>query len=143
MSQPLKRPFHNNLEKCPVVNLLISDRQEHAWAHVLTEALSSLATLAVISENEAVEHIGQSTYDMILVDATVVQDVPTLIAQMRERQPDARIVVGAADLNWEVARVVFRAGGLEYIDKSTSPQDLRGLLIRLLEGQYDPFALSL
>ncbi len=110
---------------------------------MLTEALSSLATVTVISENEAIEHIMQLSYDMILVDATVVRDVPSLIAHIRDRLPEANVIVGAADLNWEMARAAFQAGALDYIDQSRSIRELRMLLARILEGQHDPFALSI
>lgn len=123
--------------------LLISDQQENAWSQRLTEALSSLATLTVISENEAIEHIVQQSYDTILVDATAVKDVPSLIVHMRDRQPDASIIVGTAVTNWKMARAAFQAGALDYIDQSRSPQELRVLLTRILEGQHDPFALSI
>lgn len=114
--------------------LLISDRQERAWSSVLQEALSFLASLTVIPEDQAITHLAQKAYDMILIDETALQDVPALITRIRRRQPEARIVVGAALPDWKMARDVLQAGALDYLNKSKSAPELRLSFIKILEG---------
>jgi DNA-binding NtrC family response regulator len=76
---------------------------------------------------------------LILVDATDVDDVPTLVTALRWRQPDARILVGTAAQDWTTAREVLRAGALDYLDKAMAADELRLLFQRILEAQRDPY----
>jgi hypothetical protein len=47
MSQPLKRPFHNNLEKCPVVNIWLPVHTDPVLSKQMDERIARLLTPAL------------------------------------------------------------------------------------------------
>jgi CheY-like chemotaxis protein len=104
--------------------LLINGIRERRWRRVLEEALAPLGTLQVGKEEDAVEVVLQQSYDVIIVDATVVKDVPLLVSRIRTQQPDARIVVATASPAWQRAREVFYAGATDYIRKSLNEEEI-------------------
>ena len=120
--------------------VLINDGQERAWSYVLQEALSSLASLTVVSEDEACESLMQKSYDMILIDETGLPDVLSLITPIRHQQPDAKIIVGAAMPDWRMARAILGAGALDYLNKAKSAQELRSIFMKMLAGHHDPMS---
>ncbi len=121
--------------------VLINDGQERAWSYVLQEALSSLASLTVISEDKACESIMQKSYDMILIDETGLPDVLSLITRIRHQRPNAKIIVGAAMPDWRMTRDILEAGVLDYLNKAKSAQELRSTFIEILEAHPAPVAL--
>lgn len=104
--------------------LLINGTREHYWCQVLEEALAPLGSLQVGSEEEAIRLILQQSYDMIIVDATIVNDTPLLVSRIRAQRPDARVVVVTASPTWQRARDVFYAGATDYIRKSLNKEEL-------------------
>ena len=59
MSQPLKRPFHNNLEKCPVVNFFGSIDYDEFYYQDLVDTKKILEEAL---ENEEGEYEYQSSW---------------------------------------------------------------------------------
>jgi DNA-binding NtrC family response regulator len=104
--------------------LLINGIRERRWRKVLEEALAPLGTLQVGEEKDAVEVVLQQSYDVVVVDATVVKDVPLLVSRIRAQQPDARIVVATASPTWRRAREAFYAGATDYIRKSLNKEEI-------------------
>jgi CheY-like chemotaxis protein len=112
--------------------LLISSSHEHSWLRVLEDALAPLGTLEIQAEREVIRRVAQEHCDIIIVDATSTEDFSQLIAQIRKRWLDARIVVITALSTWEGARQAFRSGALDYISKSMSIQDVRSTFAHIL-----------
>ena len=104
--------------------LLINGTRERRWGKVLEEALAPLGTLEVGEERDAVEIVLQQSYDVVIVDATVVKDVPLLVSRIRAQQPDARIVVATASPTWRRAREAFYAGATDYIRRSLNKEEV-------------------
>ena len=119
--------------------LLVSAQRESPWYNVLQEVLASTATIIKSFVDEAISCITQEVYDLVLIDATGIEDIPTVIVLMLKQCSDAKIIVGAAAPNWQEARSVLRAGALDYIDKSTPRQALRNMFGHILDGYHDPF----
>jgi len=104
--------------------LLINGTREGYWRQVLEDTVAPLGTLQVGEEEEAVELVLQQSYDIVIVDATAVKDVPLLVSRIRAQRPDARIVVATASPTWTRARAAFRAGATDYIRKSLNKDEL-------------------
>lgn len=104
--------------------LLISSTRERRWHQSLKEALAPLGTLQVGEEKDAIEVVLQQSYDVVIVDATVVKDVQLLVSRIRARQPDTRIVVATASPTWRRAREAFYAGATDYIRKSLNKEEV-------------------
>ena len=94
--------------------LLIGDREGSPWSQVLARALAPIGELQIVSERKAVQHILQHSYDIVIVDATVVDDVPLLVSRLRAQQPRARIVVATTLPTWRRAREAFQVGVMDY-----------------------------
>lgn len=112
--------------------ILISNPHESHWLRILEKALVSIATLEVAAEAEAIECVLRRRHDLIIVDATSVDDPPYWIARIRDKQPDARVIVVTASPTWTLAREAFRAGAMDYIGKSTSLQELHSTFANIL-----------
>ena len=104
--------------------LLINGTRERYWHQVLEDALAPLGTLQIGEEEKAVELVLQQDYDIVIVDATVVRDVPLRVSRIRAQRPDARIVVATTSPTWTRARAAFRAGATDYIRKSLNKDEL-------------------
>ena len=104
--------------------LLINGTRESYWHQVLEDALATLGTVQIGEEEEAVELVLQQSYDIVIVDATAVKDVPLLVSRIRAQRPDARIVVATTSPTWTRARAAFRAGATDYIRKSLNEDEL-------------------
>jgi len=104
--------------------LLINGSCDHYWREVLEEVLAPLGTLEVSREEEAIKLVLLSSYDLILVDATAVGNVPLLVARIRAQRPEARIVVATASPTWARAREAFQSGATDYIRKSLNREEI-------------------
>jgi len=115
--------------------LLIGKKAETQWPLVLQRALSPLGKLRVISREEAVQVMSRRRYDVIIVDAGVVEDteVVQLVLRLRAQQPEARIVVASASPTWRRAREVLQAGATDYIRKSLDEEELRSKIQQVLK----------
>jgi predicted nucleotide-binding protein len=110
--------------------LLISDTHDLKG---LKEALALLGSLEVRTEDEARKNIVHQHYDLILVDATSVEEFTKLIAYIREHSPNIKTVVVTASPSWPLAREAFRAGAVDYIDKTLSPHKLLMIFTAILK----------
>lgn len=119
--------------------LLINGIRERLWRRVLEEALAPLGTLQVGEEEDAVEVVLQQSYDVVIVDATVVKDVPLLISRFRAQQPDTRIVVATASPTWKRAREAFYAGATDYIRKSLNKEEVLSAIQAVLTKTPPPW----
>jgi len=112
--------------------LLINGSQDHLWAKILRDALSSLATLKTATEEDAIILLSSKEYDLVLIDSSAVKDVPLLIARIRTQQPNIRTIVATSSPTWTRAREAFRAGAMDYIKKSFDVDDVRSAIKEVL-----------
>ncbi len=98
--------------------LLVNGFCDHYWQTVLAEALAPLGTLDVGTEKDAPQLARGGGYALLIIDASAVENVPSLIDRIRDNWPTARIVVATASPGWRHARDVFQAGAIDYIRKS-------------------------
>ena len=113
--------------------LLISDSPDDYGNQVLREALAALGSLQVASESELACVLQEQTYDIVVVDAGAVTSAPEVVSQVRELDPDTRIVVVTTSEHWKVARDVFRAGAMDYLSKSLSKGEMLASFQKVLE----------
>jgi DNA-binding NtrC family response regulator len=104
--------------------LLISGEEGHRWYQIFKEAAAPIGSVHFVKEEEAIPAILKQEYDLVIVDATVVMDVPTLISRIRRKRPDAHVVTAAATPTWTRARDAFHAGALDCIRKSSDKDEI-------------------
>lgn len=116
--------------------LLVSADHDIYWQEVLTEALSTLGTLQVATEREAVEAIIAHNYRAIILDAGMVENFALLTSRICAQWPEARVIVITTSLTWKRARDAFQAGAVDYLYKSPN----KGELFRTIKQTLDKMA---
>lgn len=104
--------------------LLIGESQHDPWQSVLEEVSADLGCLEVTHETGTTRRIQAKVYDIIVIDATVVENIPDLMRIIKAQNTKAQIVVATASPVWEKAREAFRAGAADYIRKSMNKKRL-------------------
>lgn len=104
--------------------LLISDRDKTAWSDTLSDALSPLGSLRVVSEHEAGVEILRASYGLVIIDAAVIEEPAHLVSHLRTQRPELRIVVVAVTPTWQEARAVWRAGAADYFPRPPNKEEL-------------------
>lgn len=88
------------------------------WVTTLRDALLPLGQLDSTSESEILIYIQEKHYDLVIVDAAVINEVETLVASLHRQKPTIPIVVITTSPTWQRARRIFLAGATDYIQKS-------------------------
>jgi len=118
--------------------LLITNTHEHPWSQAVKKALSSLGTVETETEDHVLRRAFQARYDLIIVDARYVEDMPMLLSRLQTGQPNARVVVTSASLTWKRAREAFLSGALDYIPRSINAAELRSTFENILAVAWPP-----
>ncbi|HXU38727.1 MAG TPA: response regulator [Blastocatellia bacterium] len=124
--------------------LVISSSREHHWYETLRKTLAPVGTLRIETEEEAVKLVMSVGYDLVIVDATVVDNVPLLLARIRAQRPSAYVVVATANPSWDKARQAFQAGASDYVSKSFDATEILAVVSaeikrRGLDVSHKPF----
>ncbi len=126
----------------PINFLLIGRPEDTGWRRILRQALTPLGVLETVSEADAGERIAQyRCHAIVIIDATVIENVPELVSRLRRQCPESRIVVATASPTWQRARDAFRAGAVDYIRKSWDSKEMlnamREILSRSLSDEME------
>ena len=62
---------------------------------------------------------------LFIIDATYVEDVPSMIQHIRMRYPHPRVLVVTSAPSWSRARDALKAGAVDYIKKSLDAECVR------------------
>lgn len=112
--------------------LVISNREEFpSFANVLN-ALTALGEVEILPRKEALERIPVSDYDMVLIDATILDPEMLLLSQIRMQQPLTRLLVLTASPTWRRARDVLKAGAMDYLSKSLTEKEYLDTFLEIL-----------
>lgn len=103
--------------------LLVGNREESPSFYNLSNALTALGELQVLPEEEAMQQIAHSRYDMVIIDAAILDSEMILISQILGQQPQSRILVLTASPTWRRAREALQAGAMDYLSKTMSEKD--------------------
>lgn len=105
--------------------LLLVGACEAPWRAYLERVIEPLGQLDGVGEDDAVKKVVEGDYDLIIVDASVVEDVFELVADIRSRKLNTRIVVLSASPTWKRARDAFYAGATDYVGITLNEEKLR------------------
>ena len=115
--------------------LLIGDSTDEYGLQVLVKTLRSMGSLETAMEGEIADKLHARFYDIVIVDAGVVDTVAPVVARVCAQSPDSKVVVITASPHWKVARDVFRAGAADYLHKAQPRKEIRASLHNLLAQQ--------
>ena len=102
----------------PMDFLLIQESQDHFWQNVIREALVTIGQLQVVGEDASISRIVSGSYDLVIVDASSVENGALLVARIRAQMPRLRVIVASIAPSWREVREMFHAGAIDCIDKS-------------------------
>jgi DNA-binding NtrC family response regulator len=108
----------------PVNVLLVNGSHNHQWADTLKDVLGTYATLVITLEADAINLIKIQKYDLVILDAVVVNDLSLLIARIKSQQPNTRVIVATSSPTWTRAREAFQAGAVDYMTKSLNKREI-------------------
>ncbi len=118
--------------------LLINGASDDHW-HTLVERIAeTYGALTIGSAATAPALLAEGRYAVIIIDASVVEQVPQLIRRIHTQQPYARIVVATASPSWQGARAAFLAGAFDYTVKSLCYDDLAGVVAAAIDAPPPP-----
>ena len=88
-----------------------------------------------IAGSQALNHYQQGDFDLLLVDLRLPDtDGLTLLEEVKELDPEARVVIMTAFGSKETAVNAFRKGAVEYIEKPFENQDLLDVVEKNVQG---------
>jgi DNA-binding NtrC family response regulator len=121
--------------------LLMNGSSDLEWKMILEDGLAPLGKLDVvkIGDTKDMTDISAEEYGVVIVDATVVEDVEILVSRLRLAQPDCRIVVMTHSPTWQRARSAFEAGAIDYLPKTLSRERLLSSFKQILRKQLPPW----
>jgi len=129
---------HKKMSKMNYQFVLIGKTQAR-WSLVLAEALEFLGRLHVVSEQDAEQMDAWVDFDAIIIDAGTVSDAIEMITRLRNRAPNARVVVATAAPTWQLARAALQAGAADYIRKSLDKKELGQAIKEVVELPPPPW----
>lgn len=118
--------------------LLVGNREDSPSFYSLWNALTSLGELHILPQDEALQQISRSKYDMVIVDAAALDDKAVLVSQIRTQQPHMRIIVLTASPTWRRARQALQAGAMDYLIKTLSEKEYLDKFKDVLAGKPKP-----
>lgn len=112
--------------------LVIGNQEEFLSSPSVLSALTALGEVAVLPPKQALEHLLVSRYDLVIIDATMLDSEMLLLSQIRARQPNARLLVLTASPTWRRARDALKAGAMDYLSKSLTEKEYLAIFQELL-----------
>jgi DNA-binding response OmpR family regulator len=112
--------------------LVVSKTSMPPWVAAVQQALSGLGAIDVVPEDQAAEAVARRPYDLILVDAGVVEDAAVLVSSLRQERTGLRVIVFTSSPTWQRARAAMQAGAASYVRKSLDPKEIRAAIKAVL-----------
>ena len=108
--------------------LVVGEDGETTFAARLIRAIPPGSTVSFSLSDSALKE----AFDLIIVDATVVEDFVETIIRLRKQHPRAIFLGVSLSLTWGRIRNAFRAGVSDYVSKSMEESELRKLISEIL-----------
>ena len=112
--------------------LLINGSKTDYWEEVVRRALKPVAEVEATTEREGLELLGTHEFDLVILDATTIDEASLTIERILARQREARIIVATTTPTWRRARAAFRAGAIDYVSKTLDGHGVRSTICAAL-----------
>lgn len=126
--------INNRAYRHTITALFIGNPASRA-AQQLAEILGSYGQLSLTIHPRSKLVTACTPYDIYILDANTLRDIPNTLAYILNRQPRARILVIQDNDTWQVTRAAFRAGALDVIRTPNSVSTMQKTLQRALAQQ--------
>jgi DNA-binding NtrC family response regulator len=112
--------------------LLVGSKPDSGWIGTLQQSLDPWGELQVAPEIDGLTSLRGQTYDLVILDAAVIDDLNLLIQSIRRESPNVPVVVVTNSPTWQRARQLFTFGASDYVRKSFDTGALRETFSRIL-----------
>jgi DNA-binding NtrC family response regulator len=112
--------------------LLVGSKPDSGWLGMLQESLNPWGKLQVAGETEGLMTIRGKSYDLVILDAAVIDDVTVMVQNIRRESPTVPVVVVTNSPTWQRARQLFSDGANDYVRKSFDAGTLRSTFSKIL-----------
>jgi DNA-binding response OmpR family regulator len=113
--------------------VLITADTDDIWAQELASILQPLGKLKIVpQQNFSTDKLSPSC-QLVIIDATAVTQVNTLISEVRQSDPERRVIVMTASPSWRRARASFDAGAQDYLSKNIRSDEVLSNIKAVLE----------
>lgn len=119
--------------------VLLGTTKENHWNDMLKKALEPLGGFDVMTQAQLAGGKLDSKYKIVALDTTYVDNVEHFVSQLRNEQPDRRIVVFTAAPTWQGARAAFEAGATDYLPKTLGQSELLKALREVNRKRLPPW----
>lgn len=109
--------------------LLLGGPDDRTWEDYLRGAVEDLDRELVLA-NVTTSEIPWRDYDLVILDAGAVGDLGRVIAHIRARNAEARIIIFSSSPSWEQAREALLAGAVDYAPKELRHSYILGVVKR-------------
>lgn len=117
--------------------LLITNAAEKGWLTTLEETLAPLGSLRIATKKGASEEFLKQPYELVIIDATTVEE-PVLVAKtLHTLKPNVRIAVMTTVPTWQEARDILRAGVVDYFPRTLSSRELLVTIKTILQEEIN------
>jgi DNA-binding NtrC family response regulator len=118
-----------------VRHVLVADPDPSGVARARA-ALGGLDVEAVATAPHALDRLGGSAFDLVLLDPALGEDVDgalALLHRFRTVAPDTVVVIWSAKPTVELTVRVMRSGALDVLDKAAAPAEIRSVVDRAIQ----------
>ena len=103
------------------------------WATLLETKLNELGAVDLIRIDEFLERMQDQQYDVVIMDASTVENVHAIVRQAHRLRPRLPIMIASASPTWEDARQAFLAGATDYVRRSMDAEAVVAAVRDILE----------
>jgi DNA-binding NtrC family response regulator len=112
--------------------LLVGSKPDSGWIGTLQQSLDQWGELQVAAETDGLSRLRGQAYDLIILDAAVIDDLNLLVQSIRQERPNVPVVVVTNSPTWQRARQLFTDGASDYVRKSFDTGALKATFSRIL-----------
>ena len=114
--------------------LFIGRKEKSVWQDFL-EVLAVFGSLKIISDRQVETEIGDTEYNLIVIDAAAVEDLPEMVSELKLIKSTLEILIITSAPSWVEARNVLRAGASDYLNRSLTQKEFLSTIKELLDEQ--------
>jgi DNA-binding NtrC family response regulator len=111
--------------------VLVGNPLESTFKNRLEKILGTYGKIEITSDNLNPLPIS----DMVIIDATEVEDFIALVKHYYTEDPNRKIIVATAVPTWQRARQAIKSGAYRYIEKNISDQELYSFFSKILDTE--------
>jgi hypothetical protein len=108
--------------------LIVNNPSDRYWIELLRQAALNLGGTLMSLDQQHAEDAAWAGFDLIILDASAVDDLTLTVERIREANRSARIIVVSHAPHWKQARETILVGGTSYGRKEDNLPALMGIL---------------